>query len=100
MKILKAVLAPIREIYGAFWEELIDIVNTSWSSDLIEDDKIPLLHASLRLFEQLKKLKFQESNDDLQDAWVEKQESLDKGLLGLLIHLQGMPLLLNTFIDC
>ena len=96
MRILKAVLAPIKEIYGVFWEELIDIVKTSWLINHIKDDEIPLLHASLRLFEQLKKLKSQESNDDLQDAWKEKQESLDEGLLGLLIHLQGMTLVLDT----
>ena len=97
MKILKTVLAPIKEIYGVFWNELIDAVKDSWSlvGD-ITDNKIPLLHASLQLFEQLKRLKSEESNDDLQDAWTQKQDSLEKGLLGLLIQLQGLPEVLNV----
>lgn len=97
MKILKFVITPIKEIYGVLWEELIDLVQRTWSLlDKIRDDEIPLLHASLRLFEQLKRLKYQESNDDLQDAWSEKQISLDKGLLKLLICLQGMALQTST----
>lgn len=97
MKILKVVVTPIKEIYGVFWEELIDLVQRAWAFlDRIGDDEIPLLHASLRLFQQLKRLKQQESNDDLQDAWSEKQVSLDKGLLNLLIYLQGMALQLGV----
>lgn len=96
MKILKVVVEPIKEIYGVFWEELIDLVQRTWSSlDKIEDEEIPLLHASLRLFEKLKRLKHQESNDDLQDAWSENQNLLDTGLLKLLICLQGTALQLR-----
>ena len=93
MKILKFVVTPIKEIYGVHWEELINLVQRTWSLlDKIRDEEIPLLHASLRLFEQLKRLKNQESNDDLQDAWSENGISLNKGLLKLLICLQGMAL--------
>lgn len=94
LKILKFAMVPIKEIYGVFWEELIDLVQRTWSLlDKITDEEIPLLHASLRLYEQLKRLKYQESNDDLQDAWSENQILLDKCLLKLLICLQGMALL-------
>lgn len=97
IKILKFVITPIKGIYGVFWEELIDLVQRAWSLlDKISDDEIPLLHASLRLFDQLKRLRNQESNDDLQDAWSENQILLDKGLLELLIRLQGMPFQLST----
>lgn len=93
MKILKVVVTPIKEIYGVHWEELINLVQRTWSLlDKIRDEEIPLLHASLRLFEQLKRLKNQESNDDLQDVWSENGISLNKGLLKLLICLQGMAL--------
>lgn len=96
VKILKFAIAPIKEIYGVFWEELIDLVQRTWSLlDKITDEEIPLLHASLRLFEQLKRLKHQESNDDLQDAWSENQILLDESLLKLLICLQGMALLFS-----
>ncbi|MCJ1260822.1 hypothetical protein MMC22_000685 [Lobaria immixta] len=91
MKILKVAIKPIKEIYGVFWEELIDLVQRTWALlDKIRDDDIPLLHASLRLFEQLKRLRHQESNDDLQDAWSENQTLLDKGLLKLLLCLQDI----------
>ena len=84
---------PIKGIYGVFWEELIDLVQRTWSLlDEIGDDEIQLLHASLRLFAQLKLLKHAESNDDIRDALSETKKSMDQGLLKLLMCLQGMAL--------
>lgn len=92
MKILKVALVPFREVSGAFWKDIIDISMSSWSNDQIKDDEIPLLHASLRLFETLKMLTPQNSNVDLQDCLREKRELLDEGLMKLLTCLQGMSI--------
>lgn len=91
MKVLVAVLVPLKETYGAFWEQLLDLVLQTWlHPDLTRDNHVSALFASLQLYEQLKKLSHEESNDDLCDAWAENQVSLQKGLLQLLINLSGM----------
>lgn len=91
MKVLVAVLVPLKETYGAFWEQLLDLVLQTWlHPDLTRDNHVSALFASLQLYEQLKKLSHEESNDDLCDAWAENQVSLQRGLLQLLINLSGM----------
>ncbi len=100
-KVLMSVLSPLREIYGVFWQQLLDIVLQTWSRSDPEDDyQVPPLFTSLRLFEQLKTLNSRKSNDDLHDAWAETQASLDKGLLKLMVDLQGICLfdLINRYI--
>lgn len=87
---LRAILPPIKDIYDNFWARIIDFILDWWSSQsLVGDDDIPILHASLRLFQTLKRLGYEESNDDLQDAWKEKQGLMLDSLLGLLKQLQG-----------
>lgn len=87
---LGAILPPIKDIYDNFWARIIDFILDWWSSQsLIGDDDIPIMHASLRLFQTLKRLGYEESNDDLQDAWKEKQGLMLESLLGLLKQLQG-----------
>lgn len=94
MKVLIAVLEPLKETYGAFWEQLLGLVLQTWLyPDLTHDNHVPALFAGLQLYEQLKKLSHEESNDDLCDAWAENQASLQRGLLQLLINLSGtLPL--------
>lgn len=91
MKVLIAVVGPLKETYGVFWEQLLDLVLQTWlHPDLTHDDHVSALFASLQLYEQLKKLSHEESNDDLCDAWAEDQASLQRGLLQLLLNLCGM----------
>lgn len=99
MKVLIAVLGPLKETYGAFWEQLLDLVLQTWlRPDLAHDNHISALFAGLQLYEQLKKLNHEESNDDLCDAWAENQASLQRVLLELLTNLSGM-LFLHTASD-
>lgn len=87
---LRAILPPIKDIYDNFWAKIIDFVLELWSSqNQVGDDDIPILHSSLRLFQTLKRLGNEESNDDLEDAWKEKQGLMLEGLLNLLELLQG-----------
>lgn len=91
MKVLIAVVGPLKETYGVFWEQLMDLALQTWlHSDSTQDNHVSDLFASLQLYELLKKLSHEESNDDLCDAWAENQVSLQSGLLQLLINLSSM----------
>lgn len=91
MKVLIAVVEPLKETYGGFWEQLLGLVLQTWlHPDLTQDHHVPALFASLQLYDLLKKLSHGESNDDLCDAWAENQASLQSGLLQLLVNLSGM----------
>lgn len=80
---------PIKDIYDNFWSKIVDILTNLWTSqNQVQDDDIPILYASLRLFQTLKRLLSTETNDDLQDSWKEKKEPMIVGLLNLLKQLQ------------
>lgn len=91
MKALIAVVGPLKETYGVFWEQLLGLVLQTWlHPDLTQDNHVSALFTSLQLYELLKKLSHEESNDDLCDAWAENEASLQSGLLQLLVNLSGM----------
>ena len=90
MKALTAVLPIIKEIYGSFWADLLDIVPQVWLGHTRDED-IYGIHSSLRLLSLLKRPDMQQSNDDLLDAWIEKRNSVVEGLVGLMIELQDTP---------
>lgn len=91
IKVLVAVVWPLKETYGVFWEQLLDLVLQTWlHPDLTQDNQVSALFASLQLYELLKKLSHEESNDDLCDIWAENQASLQSGLLQLLVNLSSM----------
>lgn len=90
MNALAVVLPPVREIYGAFWAELLDVIQKSGLRST-GDDTLFGVHASLRLLSLLKKSYMQEGNDDLLDALSEKSEAIAAALLELLTQLAGKP---------
>ncbi|KAL2042416.1 hypothetical protein N7G274_004908 [Stereocaulon virgatum] len=90
MKALTAVLPKIKEIYGSFWADLLDIVPHVWLGNTNDED-IYGIHSSLKLLSLLKRPDMQQSNDDLLDAWVEKRRLVVEGLVGLMIELQDTP---------
>ena len=90
-KVLAVLLPPVRDIYDSFWAEIFDSLLYSWSKlGPSQDIDIPLVHASLKLLDTLGQMAVQESNDDLQDAWAERQEPLMEALIGLVRKLSGM----------
>ena len=59
---------------------------------LTKSSPVPFVHASLKLFAQLRSLTTQEDpNDDLVDSWKEKEHAVSEGLLNLLKHSQHFP---------
>lgn len=92
-KALTAILPSVKDIYGSFWAELIELTQRSCSvSYVVGDSDIPFLYAGLRLLMAINGLSIQESNDDLQDAWTDAKVSFQDGLLKLLIQNKGMSL--------
>ena len=90
MKTLSVVLPAIKEIYDAFWADILDAIPQVWLHGA-SDEFIYGIYSSLRLLSLLKKADMQQSNDDLFDAWTEKKERIAKGLVGLMIRLQDVP---------
>lgn len=92
LKILNTLIVPIKDVYDSFWEQMIDFIDNTLSSPnkFLDEDNIPLLHAILELFASLKTLQSEESNEDLEDAWKEKEENLLDRLLCLIKQCQGL----------
>ena len=90
MKTLRVVLPAIKEIYDAFWADILDAIPQVWLH-ATSDEFIYGIYSSLRLLSLLKKTDMQQSNEDLYDAWTEKKEAIAKGLVGLMIQLQDVP---------
>jgi len=88
LKVLHAVLPPIKEIYGSFWHEILDAVQQDFIISASEDS-LPNIHAALRLSSLLQKQRMQEANDDLSDAWTERKGYIAKVLIRLMSNLSG-----------
>ena len=99
LKSLIALIASIRDVYDNFWEQMIDFIDKTLSplNKFLDDDNIPLLHAILELFASLKTLISEGSNEDLEDAWREKEESFPDRLVKLLTECQGVYSSANSF---
>ncbi|KAH5107178.1 E3 ubiquitin protein ligase listerin [Parastagonospora nodorum] len=93
------VLIPIMgDMYGEHWSDLLSSLSASWVStngldnETGEDSSIPFVHASLKLYAQLRSLtQIEEPNDDLIDAWKETEQAVADGLINLLKHSQHFP---------
>lgn len=88
MKTVLAVLPAISDIYGSFWEELLEWIPKAWK-DATSDENLYEIHSSLRLLSSLRKADMQQSNDDLLDAWTEKKSLIAKALAGLMLDVHG-----------
>ncbi|KAH7371542.1 RING zinc finger protein-like protein [Pyrenochaeta sp. MPI-SDFR-AT-0127] len=95
-----AILLPfMSDMYGEHWSEILTSLATIWSAtqELEEnesgmDSPIPLVHASLKLYSQLRTLtQTEEPNDDLIEAWKDTEQAVANGLINLLKHSQHFP---------
>jgi hypothetical protein len=95
-----AVLLPIiSDRYGDHWGNILNALAAIWSATTeLEtnesgmDSPIPLVHASLKLYAQLRTLvQAEEPNDDLLDAWKEVEQPVADGLINVLKHSQHFP---------
>jgi hypothetical protein len=94
------ILLPIMgDMYGEHWTDILNFLAGAWAatSELQEnesgmDSPIPFVHASLKLYGQLRSLtQIEEPNDDLVDAWKETEQPVADGLINLLKHSQHFP---------
>ena len=84
LRALRGVLPKIQDVYGEFWEEILDIVVNNLKSGPGDPASI---HANLRLIESLRTLtKNEDSNEDLQDAWAEIKGNVSQTLVDLLVR--------------
>ncbi|KAL8926416.1 MAG: hypothetical protein Q9208_002959 [Pyrenodesmia sp. 3 TL-2023] len=92
MRALNQILPVLKETYGSFWEDVINILTQTWSPEAaMSDGKLPLIHASLRLYSTLLRLASGEANDDLVDASKAHEGSIADGMVNLLQALQSLP---------
>ncbi|KAJ5578378.1 uncharacterized protein N7459_007342 [Penicillium hispanicum] len=76
MQTLALVLPPLAGIYGSHWEDSMDVLSTTLRGTNGGEEGLPLLLSSFRLFARLKSMAEGESNDDLQDAWLDRRTAL------------------------
>ncbi|KAI9812264.1 MAG: hypothetical protein M1832_000454 [Thelocarpon impressellum] len=73
-KVLTIVLPVIQDVYGGHWSRTTKLVKDIWLGDGDEsnaESRLPAVHASLKLFGELKKI--HHSNDDADDAYKEAE---------------------------
>ena len=84
LKSLAAFLPLVKSIYGEFWESILNAVPEGLES---ESSSLPLVHAILRLTSNLSKVvALEDSNEDLQESWVEAKPKIADGLLLTLMR--------------
>ena len=94
-KALAHLLPGMQDIYGEHWAQTLSSMTAVWAQvdeDSINERSIPLINASLRLLNTLRKLsKSEEPNDDLVDALKDHEKQMFDGLLHLLKATGGVP---------
>lgn len=96
---LTVLLPLMSDIYDSLWGQILNAVSDIWSkTEELKDDAnetdsaIPFVHASLKLYAQLRSLTTEEDpNDDLVDAWKDSEQATAEGLINLLKHTQHFP---------
>ena len=97
-KALSILFPEIKEIYGSHWTEILDILKGVLSQqEMPFDHGISITYASLKLCSTLRSLATQDTNDDLQESWLENQKSLVETLMSLL---KALSCNLPTTIHC
>ncbi|KAI9877231.1 MAG: hypothetical protein M1830_004467 [Pleopsidium flavum] len=91
-KVFTVVLPIIKGIYGSHWTEILRSITTVWSQKpSSNDEELPIVHASLRLYATVRSLVGDEDgNDDLEDAWKESLSASSNGLINLLKRPQAV----------
>ncbi|KAL8879667.1 MAG: hypothetical protein Q9192_008186, partial [Flavoplaca navasiana] len=92
MRALSHILPSLSETYGTFWERIIEVLTKAWTIfGAAFDERLPLIHASLRLYSHLRKLGLREPNDDLVDALHSHQSSIASSMISLLQAFRNIP---------
>lgn len=83
-KLLCCVVVVLNDIYGEYWEQMLDRIADLWEDENAAQS-LPVLHSSLRLYSRLGSLRAEEPNEDLLDAWTSKKSRLDAALIHVLM---------------
>ncbi|KAF2772540.1 hypothetical protein EJ03DRAFT_187282 [Teratosphaeria nubilosa] len=92
LKALTYLLPGMQDMYGDHWTNVLAFINSYWSSveadadaGSVDEDRVVLTNASLRLYATLRKLAVSdEPNDDLVDALKESKIQAASALISLL----------------
>ena len=96
---LTVLLPLMSDTYSGDWSTILNALAGIWSSakeleanESGIDSRIPLVHASLKLYAKLRTLiQDEETNDDLLEAWKEMEQPIADGLINVLKHSQHFP---------
>lgn len=94
LRVLAVLLPVIQDIYGSHWVAICDLIGRVWSADRRDtplDSQLPLAHASLKLFQEFRKI--HDRNDDADEAWQSKIKGLNDGLIRLLSLAPGKQMI-------
>ena len=86
LKALSSVIGHMKDMYGSHWADILRATLELWERPPAKTDGwLSLLHASLKLFGTLRSLSEEEdANDDLLDAWNERQPAAGEELVSVL----------------
>ncbi|KAF2997626.1 hypothetical protein E8E13_004402 [Curvularia kusanoi] len=96
---LTSLLPLMSDMYGEHWSDILNALSEAWSgtselqsTETKASSPIPFTHASLKLYEQLRRLtESDDPNDDLIEVWKEAEQPVAAGLINLLKHSQHFP---------
>ena len=88
LKLVLALLPGLLEIYGDFWETLVDVLVRCLQS---VNSSLPTLHASLRLCSIIRASLRDDITEDLVEAWDAQQLALSKSLFELMARQSKLP---------
>ena len=81
--LMSQVMPFVQDIYGEHWGTLVSSLVDIW--EFLARDDIAILHSSLLVYAQLRKvLKAEDPNDDLQEALSTQKSGIDAGLVHCL----------------
>ena len=94
-KTLTAIFPSVKDVYGSFWAECIEILAAGWAVANYIDD-IPYKHSSLRLYALLQSLAAQGANEDLQESLTQTSSQV----VGVLLILLKRQSSMSSFYRC
>lgn len=97
-KALNLLLPSMQDMYGEHWAQALSCLISFWSSvegqddgSAVNDGRVLVTHASLKLFATLRKLSVgEDANDDLVDAFAEERDRIHDALVTLLRSANGI----------
>ncbi|KAJ5937717.1 hypothetical protein N7454_004059 [Penicillium verhagenii] len=107
LQTLAFILPGLNDIYGSHWEDIMEALSLVFKEASGGEEGLPLLVSSFRLFARLKAMAEGDSNDDLQDSWLERKTALSNELVSTigkfgklhLVHILGILCAYMFYLD-